>query len=343
MIGKNGCTRLPLDIASLLRSDGTMSASTPHAHAPVPDETTARAIAAAALGWPDARARRFTTGMAWYVYEVQLEGQMAVVRIGLPAQANSASAIANLWNRLAPLGVPLPQILARGLHDGLPYIVMTRLPGTDLGHVMRRLTPQQLTAIAHSVADAQLATARLGRASRFGFSATPEAAPHASWTAAIAASIERSVKRIAANGLFPESVAGPVLKRLEEHRPTLDKIAATPFLHDTTTKNVLVTEAGAFAGIVDVDDLCFGDPRYAPALTKAALLAFGAGPPSYIDPWMARMGLPTDGVFTFYVAELLLNFMSEHGMSFNGNQTQSDPATREHLHKLLIATLDEAP
>ena len=30
--------------------------------------------------------------------------------------------------------------------------------------------------------------------------------------------------------------------------------------------------AGAFSGIVDVDELCFGDPRYAPALTLVAML-----------------------------------------------------------------------
>ena len=53
----------------------------------------------------------------------------------------------------------------------------------------------------------------------------------------------------------------------------LDALPPTPFLHDTTTKNVIVTPAGSFSGIVDVDDLCFGDPRYAVALTSAALLA----------------------------------------------------------------------
>ena len=50
-------------------------------------------------------------------------------------------------------------------------------------------------------------------------------------------------------------------------RDEIDSIPPTPFLHDATTKNVLVTAKGAFSGIVDVDDLCFGDPRYPAALT----------------------------------------------------------------------------
>ena len=44
-------------------------------------------------------------------------------------------------------------------------------------------------------------------------------------------------------------------------RAELDALSPVPFLHDTTTKNVIVTPEGSFSGIVDVDDLCFGDPR----------------------------------------------------------------------------------
>jgi hypothetical protein len=66
-----------------------------------------------------------------------------------------------------------------------------------------------------------------------------------------------------------------------------DRIAPTPFLHDTTTKNVIVTSEGHFSGIVDVDDLCLGDPRYPAALTQAGYrvaeqifrFPFGTSPP----------------------------------------------------------------
>jgi hypothetical protein len=47
-------------------------------------------------------------------------------------------------------------------------------------------------------------------------------------------------------------------------RDALDAIRATPFLHDTTTKNVIVTHDGVVSGIVDVDDLCFGDLKWTP-------------------------------------------------------------------------------
>jgi len=82
---------------------------------------------------------------------------------------------------------------------------------------------------------------------------------------------------------------------------------------------VIVTPQGSFSGIVDIDDLCFGDPRYAPALTLAVLQAYG-GPTGYVAAWMAVAGYHDDRIFRFYVAVCLLDLMSEHGQRFNGNE-----------------------
>jgi hypothetical protein len=59
-----------------------------------------------------------------------------------------------------------------------------------------------------------------------------------------------------------------------------------------------VTPEGTFSGIVDLDDLCFGDPRYVVALTLASLLAAG-GPPDYVDAWMKIADLRDDGCSGF--------------------------------------------
>ena len=308
----------------------------------MPTEDTARRIVAERLGWPAPGVRRFTTGIAFFVYDVWQGAEQAVVRIGRPDQARALADSLALWQRLAPLGVPLPGILVDGTVAEWPFVIMARLPGTDLGHVMADLSTSRLTAIAHAVADAQIATARLGPGTGFGYAARAELAPHRSWGDVVAAHIDRSVRRIAANGLFPADSAAGVLERLATHRAALDAMPPLPFLHDTTTKNVIVTAAGDFSGIVDVDDLCFGDPRYTPALTRAALLAFGGGPLDYVDPWLHRMGLGADTVFAFYVAVFLLDFISEHGMVFNGNQGPSDPVMRKRLTSLLAQVLGSA-
>lgn len=308
----------------------------------IPTEQSAIAMVRAHLSWSSPIARRFTTGIAFYVYDVFEGAENVVVRIGLPQQRHALVESLALWQRLTPLGVPLPKILVDGTAAPYPFVIMTRLPGTDLGHVMQRLPTARLTDIALAVADAQLATARLGPGTGFGYAARAETAPHRSWSEVVAAHIERSMRRIAINGHFPAHVAAGVLELFAHHRPALDAIPPTPFLHDTTTKNVIVTETGEFSCVVDVDDLCFGDPRYTAALTRAALLAFGGGPLDYVTPWLQRMGLVEDDVFAFYTAVFILDFMSEQGMVFNGNQAPSDPTLRTRLAMLLQQTLDGA-
>ena len=113
-------------------------------------------------------------------------------------------------------------------------------------------------------------------------------------------------------------------------RVAIDATAATPFLHDTTTKNVIVAPDGSFSGIVDVDDLCFGDPRYPAALTLAVLMATG-GPKNYVEAWLRHAGAPDDATFRLYVAAFLLDLMSEHGHAFNGNEAASTAKARESL------------
>ncbi|MCS6759341.1 MAG: hypothetical protein MO852_10380 [Candidatus Devosia euplotis] len=83
-------------------------------------EQTACDIASLRLRWADVTARRFTTGMAFFVYEVTSGAHQAVVRIGLPQQAGVLRQGLRLMDQLRPLGVPLPEILGNGEHDGFP-------------------------------------------------------------------------------------------------------------------------------------------------------------------------------------------------------------------------------
>ena len=299
----------------------------------LPSEQTACDIARKEFGWESATARRFTTGMAFFVYEVTSGAHQAVLRIGLPEQARALQQGLRLSAQLKPLGVPLPEILGHGEHAGFPYISMTRLPGTDLGHVLQVLSTEQLRHIAGAVADAQTATARLGRGSGFGYASTAAEAPHACWADVVRAHIERSRQRIEANGLFPTTVLDSVNRMVSGFAVRLDMIEPMPFLHDTTTKNVIVSPEGYLTGIVDVDDLCYGDTRYPAALTAAALLNSG-GPIDYVGAWLAHAGQARDGLFEFYVATFLLDFMSEHGMRFNGNEVASLTQDRARLAQL---------
>ncbi len=109
-------------------------------------------------------------------------------------------------------------------------------------------------------------------------------------------------------------------------------------LVDTTTKNVIVTPGGTFSGIVDVDDLCFGDPRYVVALTLASLTVSG-GPIHYVDAWMSSANYQDDRIFRLYVVLFIVDFMSEHGQAFNGNLLPSSAGGRNQLLRIFAEHL----
>lgn len=306
----------------------------------VPDASLARQIAAAATGREPTDARRFPTGAAHYVFEVTFAtGAPVVVRLGSETGRVGMMGASTLSTLLRPLGLKLPAVLAEDVAAKFPYLVLERLPGTDLGHIIDRLSPAQLSAVAAEVAAAQQIVAARPTAGRYGYAIRGEDAPHSNWSSVLEAHLERSRQRIASAGLFTLDAVDAASALILRRRPELDSQPAIPFLHDTTTKNVIVTEAGRFSGIVDVDDLCYGDPRYVVALTSASLLVSG-GPGSYVEAWLARAGFKDDRLFRLYVLLFLVDFMSEHGQRFNGNAAASTTAARGHLRRLVEERLE---
>jgi aminoglycoside phosphotransferase len=296
-----------------------------------PNHLVARDLAAVALGLPPAEVHRFGTGATHYVFEVMFKDRApVVVRIaaenGRPAMAGAYE----LSRLLRPKGIPLPKIIVERLDHQIPHLILERLPGSDLGHVIQGLSDASLEVIAASVARAQTITSSAVTGMRYGYGVKPTDAPHERWSQVLQDNLARSRRRIVTAGLFDQTPVDAVAGRVAAARSELDALPPIPFLHDTTTKNVIVTPEGTFSGIVDVDDLCFGDPRYVAALTLASLTA-SAGPTHYVDAWMSLAGYRYDRIFRLYVALFIIDFMSEHGQAFNGNAVTSTPEIRNRL------------
>jgi hypothetical protein len=123
------------------------------------NSTVASALVAAALGARPVEVRRFGTGLHHYVFEAAFEDRApVVVRIASKESRSAMVGAFELSRRLRPLGVRLPRIIAEGLSHRLPHLVLERLPGTDLGNVVRTLSDSRLEAIAMEVARAQRIT-----------------------------------------------------------------------------------------------------------------------------------------------------------------------------------------
>jgi aminoglycoside phosphotransferase len=304
-----------------------------------PSTAVAGDLAASAVGRRPTEMRRFRTGSHHYVFEAMFEDRPAVVvRITAEHSRSAMAGALRLSRLLRPQGVPLPEIIAERLNHQFPHLVLERLPGTDLGDVIRGLSDSSLEAIAAKVARAQWVTAKTASSGRYGYAVASTNAPHDKWSQVLQDNLARSRRRIAAARLFDLDAVDAVAAMISAARDELDSLPPIPFLHDTTTKNVIVTSAGAFSGIVDVDDLCFGDPRYVVALTLASLTASG-GPIQYIDAWMNCANYRSDRIFQLYVALFIVDFMSEHGQVFNGNLLPSSADDRNHLLRVFAECL----
>ena len=302
-----------------------------------PTETEARRLTAEALGVEVRGAQRFRTGLQHFVYEVALANRRTVVmRMTRAVERAVARNALRLSRQLRPLGVPLPKLLAADVEAETPWLLLERLPGVDLGAAVDALPDARLEEIAGGVAAAQRLVATTPSAGRFGYAPVPDSAPYDRWSRVVIAHVNRSRERIAAAALFDIDAAERLRQRVEAMAGQLDEMPATPFLHDATTKNVIVTAEGGLSGVVDVDDLCFGDPRYVAALTHVALIANDLSR-AYAACLMQAAGWRDDILFRLYIAAFLLDFMSEHGQRFNDNQRPSSPEARTRLLALYEA------
>jgi aminoglycoside phosphotransferase len=288
-----------------------------------PDLTSVRDAVLLLLDGRISSAARFGLGNQHHVFDVTLEnGDSIVVRLSRPENRAAMRGAVAMSQRLRPIGVPLPRLIAHDLDAHFPCMILERLPGADLGNWVKAAPSASWSHISGALVAAQTKVAAISFPGkpRFGYALERASAPYSTWGDAVADSIATACDRVR-NGGLPMRQADAVCKAAARLKPLLDKIPATPFLHDTTTKNVIVADDGGFSGIVDVDDLCFGDPRQVKALTWAALAADGL-PDGYVWNWLSQAGEEADALFWLYATCSLLWFIGEHRQAMNGNVSE---------------------
>ena len=274
------------------------------------------------LGLQAAEVRRFLTGLCHHVFSVTAsDEQKFVVRIGTPATKRFLEG-GIYWNQvLRPIGVPLPKILAVDLEPleiQFPFVILERLPGTDLGLIYQTLSSPEKLGIVSELVRIQKEVSKLPEASRFGYAYSYSEPPeHQSWAVVVLAILGRARQRMSRSDHPGFSYVERATRILGRHESYFAAIRPGAFLDDTTTKNVLVDQ-GKLSGVVDVDQLCFGDPLLTVGLTQTALLgeAFSV---DYVGHWMDLLKLSPQQrkVVQAYTLLFCVDFMSELGQRFN--------------------------
>lgn len=297
----------------------------------LPDETTARLIAERHVdtGSKIERCERFATGLRHWVYDVVFaSGQNVVVRLSHPDHRLELAGGVFWQQELRGVGVRVPDVLAFDVEGDQPYMILERLTGTDLGNVFDHLSERSLARVAESVADMQQRTSRLIRADGYGYAlGYDDPSLRQSWFEVIEDSVVGAKRRIEEAGVVDPAIAEPVVKLVTGERMAFDDVKPVAFLHDATTKNVIVAD-GRVTGLVDVDQMAFGDPLWAVALTRMSLRS-AKHPTTYIDLLLSHDNTADKRRLDLYTAIFCLGFLAELGHTHN----QSEPAIVNQDHQ----------
>jgi Ser/Thr protein kinase RdoA (MazF antagonist) len=272
---------------------------------------------------------RFTNGYCHSVYYVETKDKKYVLRITGKENEEFYRGSIKWLPKLAVLGIPVPEIIKHGQYSEVFFNLMKFIEGRDLGEVYYTLTDPQKHCIAKDLTAIQAKASKLPPAGLFGYNS------FSTWRSFLESLINRSLLRIRQNKIFDENVCDKVASVMSGLNDYFSDIKPVPFLDDITTKNVLVNN-GKLSGIVDVDEICYGDSLLVVGLTNMALLSMRADT-KYVDYWLDEIDVNDSQrkAVKFYTLLYCVDFMGEQGMRFGNDK--NIPANQEVID-LLNAT-----
>ncbi len=208
----------------------------------IPTEEDAIRIAEDVTGEKVKSIKRFPTGKANYVYDTLTEKRRLVIRLTKEDSIRYFEGAIYWYPLLTERGVPLPKLIYHEIDPakyGFPVMVMDRVPGKDLGEVYQTLTKEQKKKLALQIASFQIKVREMPLGSGFGYARSYEDPKlKKSYTDVVRAHLERSRGRITSEEIIGHALIGKAEKLIDKYEGYFSKILPTPFLDDTTTKNV---------------------------------------------------------------------------------------------------------
>lgn len=281
---------------------------------------------------------RFTNGYCHSVYYVKDIDNEYVLRITNKENKEYYYGSIKWLSKLASLDIPVPKILKHGQFDEVFYTLISYINGKDLGEVYHTLNDVEKQNIVKELSIIQKKVSLLTKSEKFGYPNSKDNS-FSTWIEYLKSLIDRSYIRIKQNNIFNVDVCNNVLEMMNSLREYFVKVEPTPFLDDITTKNVLIHE-GKLSGIVDIDEICYGDPLLVIGLTNMALLGMEADT-KYIGFWLDEINANEiqRKVVKFYTLLYCLDFMGEQGMQFSNDNVVPYNQKKVDLLKNILANV----
>ena len=294
-------------------------------------EAIALKILTDACGLAPTAVTRFPSGYCHSVYRVQTESGGYVLRV--TGQENQAYYFGSVqWlPALSKLGIPAPDLLRHGPYGDGFYALISLIPGQDLGDVYPTLSEDEKRGIVKELSEIQRKVARLPMSGLYGYPQSADCS-FPTWRGYLKSLVDRAYTRIVKNNVFDPAVCARVTARMNALEDYFRAVPPAAFLDDITTKNVLIHN-GKLSGIVDVDEVCYGDALLVIGCTHMALLKTQADP-RYVSYWLEAINADEAqrNAAAFYTLLFCVDFMGEQGMRFDNGAVV--PADRETVDLL---------
>jgi len=256
---------------------------------------------------------RFPTGFCHSVYYINSKAGEFVLRVTESKWHYDGSV---KWlTELARLDIPIPKILRNGQYEDVYYTLITYIDGKDIGDVYYTLKDYQKRIVIKELVEIQRKVSELSPRLLDGYENCSAIGNFES----IKNNIQRIRKNITANKIFNPAVCDAVEDITENLKDYFMSINPVVFLDDIQTKNVLISN-GKLVGIVDIDEIGYGDPLVVVGVTNMALLLMKADT-NYIDYWLDEMQANDiqRRALTYYTLLSCIEFMGERGANFSND------------------------
>lgn len=272
---------------------------------------------------------RCSIGIANYVFMVSTAIEKFILRCSKDEQAYKETVY---WlNKLSVCEIPIPIVLSEGKYKDYSYLILSYIPGDDIGNVYYKLNDSEKKQIAREVVEIQR------KVSKVDISTDSEW----TWNSVVDETLDRAEERIERKHYFDVNKIQIIKNLQREIQEYLDQVRPTPYLDDISTKNLLVYE-GKVSGMIDIDWMGFGDILTFVAMTRVALLNMDLDT-RYIDYLLDEMQPNTmeHKAFVFYCLMFCVDFMGERGMQFLDKTIPVNESIIRRLNNIFDMLMEE--
>jgi len=261
---------------------------------------------------------RMVIGICNEVYGVALPLKKVIVRMN--TDESQLRGVERNIALFSSLNIKVPSLITSDYSKKefpVGYQILSYLPGKDLGQVIESMSDNELKALAVEIADIFRKLASIPTNGKFGWVGADESRLVDSW-----AKIMRQDKveeRNNQTGVVGEKLVNREKELYEKYRPYFDSVKSILHYDDISSKNVLINE-GKFSGLVDLDEVTYGDPLAAIGSIKASWYGTHYGE-VYTSAVEDVLKLTDDQrkMVTVYALFNRILWLSERGIKFNEN------------------------